>query len=286
MEIYPIHIENFKIDGGVMFGVVPKVLWKKVYPADDENLCNWALRSLLVVDGNRKILIDNGFGDKQSAKFFSHFHLNGGKGLKGALAEYGYKPEDITDMVLTHLHYDHCGGGLRYNSGRTALELVFPNATYWISRSQWNWAINPNKREADSFLSENLLYMQESGHLKFIEENGMLFPGFEVRIYDGHTKGQVVPFIHFKDKTIVFVADLLPSVAHIPLPYIASYDVEPMKTLKEKEDFLNEAFENNYVLFFEHDLYNECCNLKCEPKGIKAKDVFLLKDFLSGAGKV
>lgn len=280
-KVFPIEITNFKIDGGAMFGVVPKILWGKHYPADENNLCNWALRSLLVDDGERVILIDNGFGDKQSEKFMRRYHLNNFKGIDAALAEHGYTTDDITDMVITHLHHDHAGGGVKFNRDKTGYELTFRNARYWVSREHWNWAVNPNQREKDSFLNENLIPMEESGQLHFIEKNGELFPGFDVRIYNGHTLGQVIPFVSFMDKTIVFMADLLPSVAHIPLPYIMSYDIMPMETLKEKEDFLREAAEKDYVLFFQHDLYHECCRIGEAPKGYRAKETFTLKELIS-----
>ncbi len=261
-----------------MFGVVPKVLWEKHYPADENNLCNWALRSLVIDNGERVVLIDNGFGDKQSEKFMSRFHLNDNKGVEKALDELGYKTADITDMLITHLHYDHCGGGVKYNSGRTSFELTFPNARYWVSKAQWESAMNPNKREKDSFLKENLIPMEKSGKMHFIEKDTMFFPELSVRIYNGHTAGQLIPFISIKDSTIVFMADLLPSVAHLPLPYIMSYDMMPAKTLKEKENFLIEAEKNNYILFFQHDFYNECCTLQQTARGIRAKDKFMLND--------
>jgi glyoxylase-like metal-dependent hydrolase (beta-lactamase superfamily II) len=261
-----------------MFGVVPKVIWQKHYPADEKNLCNWALRSILVDSGERVALVDNGYGDKQSEKYMSFVHLNGGDGLMGGLEKHGYSPDDITDMVLTHLHADHCGGGVRYNADRTGFELVFPNATYWVSRVQWESAMNPNQREKDGFLEENILPMMESGRLRFIDEGTTLFPGFEVRLYHGHTSGQVIPFIQYKGRTIVFTADLIPSTVHIPLAYNMAYDMEPMATLTEKESFLEEALENDYILFFQHDLYHECCTLQRTPKGIRVDQTFTLQD--------
>ena len=278
MKLFPVNITNFKIDGGAMFGVVPKTLWEKLCPADENNLCNWALRSLLIDTGNRVALIDNGFGDKQSDKFMSRFFLNENRGLEKALGEHGYKCSDITDMLITHLHYDHCGGGVKYNSGRTGYELTFPNARYIVGREQWESAMNPNMREKDSFLPENLIPMKDSGQLHLLETGSEIFPGLSVRIYNGHTRGQLVPFIDTGNSTIVFTADLLPSVAHIPLPYVMSYDVEPLVTLKEKEAFLTEAEENNYTLFFQHDLNNECCKLQKTSKGIRAGELFLLSD--------
>lgn len=278
MKIYSIHIDNFKIDGGAMFGVVPKVLWKRYYPSDEDNLCIWALRSLLIETGQQKILVDNGYGDKQDEKYFSHVYLEKGTGINEALANYGYSRHDITDMVLTHLHADHCGGGIQYNSDRTGFELTFPNATYWISRKHWESAMNPNKREADAFLSENIMPIFESGQLQFIEEDQTLYPGFDVRIYNGHTIGQIIPFIHLEEKTVVFMADLIPSTAHIPLAWNMSYDVLPLETLKEKESFLKEAVEKDYILFFEHDLYHECCSVKDTPKGVRVDKTFTLEE--------
>lgn len=276
MKLFPIHITNFKIDGGAMFGVVPKVLWQKKYPADENNLCNWALRSLLIDTGERVILIDNGYGDKQDEKFFSHVYLNGGDGLEGALKKNGYSFDDVTDMILTHLHADHCGGGVKYNTDRSGFELTFKNAIYWVSKPQWDWAINPNKQEGASFLKENLLPMQESGKLKFINENTELYPGISLRLYNGHTVGQIIPFINTGEKTIVFVADLIPSTAHIPLVWNMAYDIRPMDMLQEKEDFLNEAANENYTLFFQHDFYNECCMVLQTDKGIRVKETFSL----------
>jgi len=277
-KVFPIHISNFKLDGGAMFGVVPKVIWQKYYPADENNLCNWALRSILVDSGNRTALVDNGYGDKQSEKYMSFVHLNGGDGLMGGLNKYGYKPDDITDMVLTHLHADHCGGGVRYNIDKSGFELVFPNATYWVSRAQWESAMNPNSREKDGFLEENILPMMESGQLKFIDEDMELFPGFGVRLFYGHTNGQIIPFIEYKGRTVVFTADLIPSTVHIPLAYNMAYDLEPLVTLKEKETFLEEAYENDFVLFFQHDLYHECCTLQKTPKGMRHDKIFTLAE--------
>ena len=278
MKLYPIHISNFKIDGGAMFSVVPKTLWQEKYPADENNLCNWALRSLLIDTGGRVILIDNGYGNKQSKKFFSHVHLNGGDGLEGALNKYGYTFDDITDMVITHLHTDHCGGGVKYNADRTAYELTFKNATYWVSKPHWEWAMNPNKQEGSAFLEENLMPMLESGQLKFIENDIELYPGFRIRLYNGHTVGQIIPFIDTGEKTVVFMADLIPSTAHIPLVWNMAYDIRPMDMLQEKEDFLNEAAENDYILFFQHDLYNECATVHKTEKGVRLKETFNLKN--------
>ncbi len=276
MKLYPIHISNFKIDGGAMFGVVPKVLWQSKYPADENNLCNWALRSLLIDTGDRVILIDNGHGDKQNEKFFKHVHLNGGDGLEGALKKNEYTFDDVTDMILTHLHTDHCGGGVKHNEDKSGFEMVFKNATYWISKPQWESAMNPNKQEGAAFLEENIMPMLKSGQVKFIEEDTELYTGIELRLYNGHTKGQIIPFINTGEQTVVFMADLIPSTAHIPLVWNMAYDVSPMLMLQEKEDFLNEAAENNYILFFQHDLYNECARVHKTEKGVRLKETFTL----------
>ena len=276
MKLYPIHITNFKIDGGAMFGVVPKVMWENKYPADEKNLCNWALRSLLIDTGERVILIDNGYGDKQSEKFFSHVYLNGGDGLEGALNKSGNTFDDITDVILTHLHADHCGGGVKYNDDKSGFEMVFKNANYWVSKPHWDSAMNPNKQEGAAFLKENLIPMLESGQLKFIEKETELYPGINLRLYNGHTVGQIIPFINTGEKTVVFMADLIPSTAHIPLVWNMAYDVRPMDMLREKEDFLNEAVEKKYTLFFQHDLYNECATVQQTEKGVRLKEVFKL----------
>lgn len=280
MKLSPVNITNFKIDGGSMFGVVPKVLWSRVYPCDENNLCSWALRSLVVESGSRVVLIDDGFGDKQDDKFFSHFYLFENDGLEVGLRRIGYSFGDITDVVLTHMHYDHCGGSIRINGESGAYEAVFPNATIHVSRSHWEWAINPNARESDSFLKENILPMEELGLLNLVDDSCMLTPEIELRIFNGHTKGQIIPVIHHPNGKLVFAADLFPSTAHIPLPYIMSYDVEPMVTLKEKEDFLKESLDNGYVYFFQHDYYTECCTLAKTEKGIRAGKKMTLADFL------
>lgn len=279
MQLHKIETGNLKLDGGAMFGVVPKNIWNKVYPAGENNLCNWAMRCLLVVDGNRKILIDNGVGDKQDEKFLKHYHLNGDDTLEGSLANVGYSPDDITDMVLTHLHFDHCGGSIK-KLGVDNYAPAFKNATYWISQAQWEWAVKPNRREKASFLKENILPIKESGQLKIVDKEGELFPGFEVKFFNGHTDGQMIPLIKYYGKTIVFMADLLPSTAHVPMPYIMAFDTKPLVTLLDKERFFKEAIEHEYVLFFEHDLYNECCTLMETEKGPRVKKVFQLEDVL------
>ena len=282
MELYSINTGYFKLDGGAMFGVVPKIIWQQSNPADDSNLCSWAMRSLLVVNGDRRILIDNGMGDKQSQKFFSYYYLHGDDSLVKSLAKYGFTPDDITDNVLTHLHFDHAGGGVVKSEDGQSYETLFKNATFWVSKTQWENAIDPNEREKASFFDENLLPMQQSGQLAFIEQEGEIFPDFHVRIFNGHTKGQIIPYINYRGRTFVYGADLLPSTGHIPLPYIMSYDMEPLTTLQEKKSFLNEAADKNYILFFEHDYYHECCTLKHTPKGVRLDKAFMLNDFIDG----
>jgi glyoxylase-like metal-dependent hydrolase (beta-lactamase superfamily II) len=277
MKLHAIHTGNLKIDGGAMFGVVPKSLWSKVYPADENNLCNWAMRCLLVDYGDRKVLIDNGIGDKQDDKFFSYYQLNGDQSLNSSLALLGFSRHDITDVLLTHLHFDHCGGSIMYNEDRTSLVLTFPNATYWVGKKQWDNAVAPNPREKASFLKENILPILESGKLHFIEKEGELFPDLSIRFFNGHTEGQAVPFISYHGKTVVFVADLIPSAAHIPLSWMLGFDMQPMVTLKEKEEFLNEAADNQYILFLEHDLFNECCTVQRMEKGVRLKQKMELK---------
>jgi len=267
------------LDGGAMFGVAPKILWQALYPADENNLCNWAMRSLLVVDGNKRILLDTGIGNKQDEKFFKNYYLNGNDTLEKSLVSHGFSTDDITDVILSHLHFDHCGGAVKYNYDKTQPELTFKNATYWVGKKQWEWAVKPNRRERASFLKENILPIQDSGHLKFIEENTELFPNIFVRLYDGHTDGQVVSFIKYKNETVVYVADFIPSSAHIPLSYITGYDTRPLQTLLEKKTFLEEALKNEFILFFLHDLYAECCTLKNTEKGVRADEIFTLNDY-------
>ncbi len=280
MKLIPIETGNFKLDGGAMFGVVPKVLWQKLYPADENNLCNWAMRCLLVVDGERRILIDNGIGNKQDENWLKHYYLNGDATLEKSLAEAGFKPEDITDMIITHMHFDHCGGSVNYNADKSGFELAFPNATYWTSKQQFEWATHPNRREEASFLKENILPIQESGKLKLIEEEGEYIPNITFKLYNGHTEGQLIPHINYDGKTVVFMADLMPSAAHIPMPWIMAYDTRPLETLKDKECFYAEALASDYVLFLEHDLYNEACTLHQTPKGVRVKAQGKLSEFV------
>lgn len=278
MELYPIPTGHFKLDGGAMFGVVPKSLWSKVYPSDENNMIDMVMRCLLIVDGNRRILINNGIGDKQSEKFFSRFYLSGEESLVGSLAQHGLRPEDITDMFLTHLHFDHCGGSVKLKSDKSGYELTFPNANYYISGAQWNWAINSNKRESASFLIENIKPIEESGKLKLFGEDADLFDNVKIRLFNGHTDGQAIPLISYKGRTVVFTSDMLPTKAHVPLPWIMSYDTRPLITLDEKESFLNEAADNDYILFLEHDAYNECFRVQRTDKGVVAGESFKLED--------
>jgi len=274
MKIDLFNISSFKNDGGAMFGVVPKVLWSRVYPSDENNLIVMTLNSLIIETDGHKILVDTGWGDKQSAKFFSHVHLHNGEGLIEGLAARGYKPEDITDVVLTHLHADHCGGCVRNSSSGHGFELVFPQAIYHVSRTQWEWAAKNNLREADAFLEENIKPIAESGRLNLVDEEGEMFKGFSVRFCYGHTPGLMIPVIDYKDKTFVYVGDLIPTAAHLPLIWNMSYDIESLKTIEEKKSLLEEALDNDYILVFQHDEHVECCNLRMTPKGIRAKDKF------------
>lgn len=278
MQLYTIDTELFKLDGGAMFGVVPKVLWNKVNPADENNLCTWAMRLLLIEEGERLILIDTGIGDKQDQKFFSHYYLHGENTLDKSLAKHGFHRDDITDIFLTHLHFDHVGGAIVRKENK--LLPAFKNATYWSNADHWKWATEPNAREKASFLKENILPIQESGQLKFIDvKEGISFTDyFSVRFVGGHTDAMMLPQITVGDKTLVYVADLFPGTFHIPLPWIMAYDMFPMKTLKEKESFLQEALDNNYVLYFEHDPVTECCTLKQTEKGIRVDKAFTLKE--------
>ncbi len=280
MKLYSINTGHFKLDGGAMFGVVPKSIWNKLNPADENNLCSWALRCLLVQTGDRLILIDNGNGDKQDEKFFSHYFLHGNDTLEKSLKKNGFDFGDITDVFLTHLHFDHCGGSVKWNKDRTGYELTFPNATYWSNERHWKWATQPNKRERASFLKENILPIQESGRLKFTKEGEELFPGFKIRYANGHTDAMMLPEIKIEEKTIIYCADLLPSAAHIPLPYVMAYDMFPLTTLNEKEVFLNEAVEKNFILFFEHDPIHECCTLQKTDKGVRVKSLHKLSELV------
>ena len=268
MKLHTVDTGFFKLDGGAMFGVVPKSLWQRTNPADADNLCTWAMRCLLIEDGNRLILVDNGIGNKQDNNFLKHYHLHGDATLEKSLATLGFSKQDITDVFLTHLHFDHCGGSVAWNSDRSGYEMNFQNATYWSNERHWQWATVPNRREQASFLKENILPIRESGQLKFIENTGKWLPNIDIFFANGHTDAQMIPLIRYKEKTIAFMADLLPSVGHFPLPYVMGYDTRPLLTMEEKERFLNTAAANDYVLFFEHDPINECCTVITTDKGV------------------
>lgn len=279
MKLHTINTGYFKLDGGAMFGVVPKSIWDKLNPSDSNNMCNWALRCLLVEYGDRLVLIDNGLGDKQDDKFFGHYYLNGSDSLEKSLQTKGFGMDDITDVFLTHLHFDHCGGSIKWNKDKTGYVPAFKNATYWSNTEHWEWATKPNPREKASFLKENILPISESGQLKHTTDGAELFPGFKVKFVHGHTGAMMIPHINVNGKTIVYMADLLPSVAHIPTAYVMAYDTRPLITFDEKSKFLKEAFDNNYSLFFEHDPINECCSLKQTEKGIRLNETFPLSSF-------
>lgn len=289
MKLYSIETGLFKLDGGAMFGVVPKSIWNKLNPADDNNMCEWALRCLLLVEGDKRILIDTGMGNKQDERFFSHYYLSGDDSLESSLGILGFTPADITDVILTHLHFDHCGGAIV----REEDELVpaFPNAHYWSNEAHWQWATQPNAREKASFLKDNILPIASSGKLQMVDSSNIdlvdgrlascashILPELSFRFANGHTRGMMLPQIQYNGYTIVYMADLLPSTGHIPLPYVMAYDMFPLLTLDEKSAFLNEAVDNQYILFFEHDPINECCTLVRTDKGIRVKETFKLSE--------
>jgi glyoxylase-like metal-dependent hydrolase (beta-lactamase superfamily II) len=285
MKLYPIETGNFKLDGGAMFGVVPKTIWNKTNPADANNLIDMAARCLLIEDGNRLILIDTGMGNKQSDKFFGYYSLWGTHSMDASLAKYGFHRDDITDVFLTHLHFDHCGGSIQWNKDKTGYEPAFKNAKFWTNENHWQWAIEPNSREKASFLSENILPMQQSGQLHFIKRNKTDFLAkseldFGIFFVDGHTEKQMIPHIQYKGKTIVFCADLLPTAGHIPIPYVMGYDTRPLLTMDEKTKFMNAAADNNYYLFLEHDAHNPIITVKHTEKGVRLSEVFSCEDIL------
>lgn len=283
MRIYSIDTGLFKLDGGAMFGVVPKVIWQKLIPADENNLCTWSMRCLLVEEGERKILIDTGMGDKQSEKFFSYYYPSGQDTLMGSIAKYGFHAEDITDVILTHLHFDHCGGAVKREGNN--LVPAFPNATYWSNSLHWEWATNPNPREKASFLKENISPLMEAGCLKFLEvingEKTRFSESIEILFTSGHTQAMMSPVIQYQDKKIVFVADLIPSSAHIPVSYVAGYDMFPLLSMEEKKNFLEEAAAKGYILFFGHDADTECATVEKTEKGFRIKEKFRLAEITS-----
>lgn len=285
MKLYPIETGNFKLDGGAMFGVVPKTIWNKTNPADENNLIELAARCLLIEDGNRLILIDTGMGNKQSDKFFGYYSLWGTHAMDKSLAKFGFHRDDITDVFMTHLHFDHCGGSVQWNEDKTGYEVAFKNAKFWTNENHWEWATIPNAREKASFLPENILPMQESGQLHFIKKPETDFLqkselDFGIFFVDGHTEKMMIPHIQYQDKTICFMADLLPTVGHIPLPYVMGYDTRPLLTMPEKSKFLNAAAENNYYLFLEHDAHNEIITVEKTEKGVRLKEIFQSNEIL------
>lgn len=283
MNIYPLETGNFKLDGGAMFGVVPKSIWQRTNPADSNNLIDMSLRCMLIEDGEKLILIDTGLGNKQSEKFFSYYFLFGDATLDGSLSKLGFHRDDITDVFLTHLHFDHCGGAIQFNKGKSGHEPAFKNANYWSNAKHWIWATQPNPREKASFLPENINPIKESGQLKFIKNSKSSFAvepelNLGILFVDGHTEKQMIPHINYKGKTLVFMADLLPTVGHIPLPYIMGYDTRPLLTMDEKQRFLQMAADNNFVLFLEHDPINELCTVKQTEKGIRLDQTYTFNE--------
>jgi glyoxylase-like metal-dependent hydrolase (beta-lactamase superfamily II) len=281
MTVHTLDTGLFKLDGGAMFGVVPRSMWQKLNPPDANNMCTWAMRCLLVEDGGRLVLVDNGIGDKQDEKFRGHFYLHGHDTLEGSLRKLGFTAADITDVFLTHLHFDHCGGSV-VRTGGGALELAFPNATYWSNQSHWDWAVTPNPREKASFLKENILPIQESGHLRFVDPAAGVPPELasfrSILFADGHTEKMMVPLLEHKGRQVAFMADLLPSTGHVPLPYVMAYDVRPLQTMTEKEQILRRAADENWVLVLEHDPTTECCTLQHTEKGVRLAETFCLAD--------
>jgi glyoxylase-like metal-dependent hydrolase (beta-lactamase superfamily II) len=286
MKLYPVNAGNFKLDGGAMFGVVPKSLWTRTNPADANNMIDISARCLLIENGNKLILIDTGMGDKQSDKFFGYYHLWGNDSIDKSLKTHGFHRDDITDVFMTHLHFDHCGGSVQWNTDKTGYETAFKNAHFWSNKNHWEWATHPNNREKASFLKENILPMQESGQLKFtalpsgdILKNSQL--GFDIFFANGHTEKQMIPMINYKGKTICFMADLLPTVGHLPLPFVMGYDTRPLLSLDEKERFLNRAADHNYYLFLEHDAHNEIITVQHTEKGVRLKNTFKTTDIFN-----
>ena len=286
MQLYPIQSGNFKLDGGAMFGVVPKPLWQRTNPADSNNMIDIAARCLLIEDGNRLILIDTGMGNKQNDKFFGYYYRWGDDSIDKSLAAHGFHRDDITDVFMTHLHFDHCGGSIQWNKDRTGYEPAFKNAHFWSNENHWKWATEPNRRERASFLKENILPMEESGQLKFtgVADQHILKDsdlGFDIFFADGHTDKQMIPMIQYKGKTICFMADLLPTVGHLPMPFVMGYDTRPLLTLDEKEVFLNMAADNNFYLFLEHDAHNEIITVKHTEKGVRLNETLTTKTLFS-----
>ncbi len=285
MKLHLFNIANFKVDGGAMFGVVPKALWSRVYPADENNLITLALRSVVIETGDHKILVDTGWGNKQDEKFFRHTYIHNGEGLEDGLAARGFNPEDITDVFLTHLHADHCGGALKKRGEPGSFELTFPDAIYHVSRAQWEWALKGNLREENAYPRENFVPLGEIGKLNLIDKEGEIFPGVSVMLCYGHTPGLMIPLIEYNNRTIVYTSDLIPTSAHIPLLWNMSYDIESLKTIDEKQRLYREALEKNHILLFQHDVRIECCNLKETPKGVRMGESFSFSDIVNSGYK-
>lgn len=281
MVVHAINANYFNLDGGAMFGVVPKTMWNKLNPADENNMTNWVTRCLLFAHQERLILIDTGIGNKQDLKFRSHFAVNESDDIEKEIQKLGYSSSQVTDVIFTHLHFDHCGGGVKWNHDHTGYELTFPNATYWTHQAHWELAINPNPREKASFLKENIMPIFESGHLKFIDPSHSPFENIRFEVVSGHTESMLLPIIDCQGKTILFTADLFPSLAHLPLPYVMAYDTQPLLTLVEKKTILQKAFDEQWVLCFGHDHVNECCTLQQTDKGIRAAAIFELKSIFN-----
>ena len=287
MEIYPIEAGNFKLDGGAMFGVVPKTIWSRTNPADSDNLIDMAARCLLIEEGDKLTLIDTGMGNKQSEKFYGYYNLWGDESIEKSLKRYGFHRDDITDVFMTHLHFDHCGGSIQWNKSRTGYEPAFKNARFWSNKEHWDWATNPNPREKASFLKENIIPMEQSGKLHFVERDiteKYTKPStfnFGVLFADGHTDKQMIPHIEYKGKTLVFMADLLPTAGHIPLPYVMGYDTRPLLTMDEKQKFLNKAADENFYLFLEHDAHNEIVTVKQTEKGVRLDQIFTFNELFN-----
>lgn len=277
MKLFNIEAGKFKADGGTMFGVVPKALWQRKYKVDENNLCNIADRALLIDNGQRVILVDTGIGEKQDEKYLSFHHLHGNDTLIKSIHKAGYKEEDITDVILTHLHWDHCGGAI-YKDNNGEFHLQFSNAQIWVSKEQWEWATNPNIREAPAFLEENILPLKDLGKLNLVEQEGEIIPGIEVKIFYGHTKGLMLPIIQKDNKKVLFAGDLIPVMANIPLVYVASFDILPLDTIKEKEIILKKAVEENWVIVLQHDLYVEACTVKDTKKGIREDQLLKISE--------
>lgn len=278
MNIYTIDTGFFKLDGGAMFGVVPKTIWQKLNPPDGKNLCTWAMRCLLIEEGNKLVLVDCGMGNKQNEKFFSYYEPHGDATLEKSLRKRGFSPDDVTDVLLTHLHFDHCGGAITMDGEKYV--PAFKNATYWSEEKHWQWALRPNDREKASFLRENILPIEQSGQLRFLKQGDSLYSGFDFQLSHGHTEAMVLPHIRYKDKTIVYLADMIPSSAHIPVPYVMGYDVRPLVTMDEKKKFLEHACRNNFILFFEHDPAVECCTLQLTERGVRMEKALRLDEIL------